>query len=201
MHHADLIYLSSSVYALFVAIADSIDIITSTNSNRIVGEARDIGDIVKASEIYRFLDVEVFVLDSATVLLKFLKIMVVTTSVLTNSREARIVFEPVDSTDSSIMIFAYHLGRSITGIKIANMVLVWEGNDEHVASRAELDFLNFFSSFQGNFSVTFKFFCLHIHELNFVCESYNDLKTARVECNCLSFLTWLVHVVDLKSFC
>jgi len=77
------------------------------------------------------------------------------------------------------------------------MVKILESNDEHVASRAKLDFLNFFPAFQGNFCVTFKFFRLHIHKLNFVRENYDDLIAARVECNRIRILTGLVRVVDL----
>jgi len=77
------------------------------------------------------------------------------------------------------------------------MVKVLESHDEHVASGAKLDFLNFFPSFQGNISVRFKFFRLYIHKTNFVRVNYDNLIAARVECDCLSFLTGLVRVVDL----
>jgi hypothetical protein len=51
------------------------------------------------------------------------------------------------------MIFANKTWGSITGVKIAYLVLRLEWHDEHVASGAELYFLNVFSSFQRNFSV------------------------------------------------
>lgn len=77
------------------------------------------------------------------------------------------------------------------------MVKVLESHDEHVASGAKLYFLDFFPSFQGYVSIRFKFFRLNIHKLNFVSVNYDDLIAARVECDRLSFLTGLVHVMDL----
>jgi len=106
MHHADLVYISSSVDSMFATVAASIDIVTSTYTNRVVGIAWDVGDIVEASELCGVsLDVEVFVLDPATVLLEFLKVMVVASTISAYSSEAHIVFKPVYSANPTIMIF------------------------------------------------------------------------------------------------
>ena len=80
------------------------------------------------------------------------------------------------------------------------MVLCLERYDEHMASGAELDFLNVFSSFQRNFCVITECLGEHIHKLNFVRVCNNDLIAARVKCNRLRFLTWLAQERDLKLF-
>jgi len=50
MHHAYLAYLSTGVDTMLAFIAASIDKITPAHTNRIIGVARDVGDIVEASE-------------------------------------------------------------------------------------------------------------------------------------------------------
>lgn len=106
VHHADLVYIGSSVYSMFAAVADLIDVVTATNANRIIGIARDIGHIVEASELWASLDVEVFVLNSASVLFEFLKVMVVASAISAYCSEAHIVFKPVDTANPAVMIFA-----------------------------------------------------------------------------------------------
>ena len=88
-------------------IAASIDIIAPTHTNRIIGVAGDVGDIVEASKRCGVgLDVEVFVLNSATVQLKLLEVMVVAATICAYSCETHIVFKPVDSAHPTVMIFA-----------------------------------------------------------------------------------------------
>ena len=107
MHHAYLAYLSTGINTMLAFIAASIDKITPAHTNRIIGVARDVGDIVEASERCGVgLDVEVFVLNTATVQLKFLEVMVVAATICAHSCETHIVFKPVNSAHPTIMIFA-----------------------------------------------------------------------------------------------
>jgi len=107
MHHPYLAYLSTGVDTMLAFIAASIDKITTAHTNRIIGVARDVGDIVEASERCGVgLDVEVFVLNTATVQLKFLEVMVVAATICAHSCETHIVFKPVDSAHPTVMIFA-----------------------------------------------------------------------------------------------
>lgn len=92
---------------MLAIIAASIDKVTSAYTYRIIGVPRDVGDIIEASEGCGVgLNVKVFVLNTATGLLEFLKIVIVTATIHAYSCEAHIVFEPVDSAYSAVVILA-----------------------------------------------------------------------------------------------
>jgi hypothetical protein len=182
-----------------LAITRLVDRLAATHDEGVIGRAGDVGHIGEASEgVIVGALVKVFVLVALVGFFLLLEVIEVNIAVERTTREAHVVFEPINAAHLLLMAFTLEVGGVFSGVEVVNVdVGGAHSRCEHVSAIAELDL----TAILGDDGLIFlNAVRQDIHELDLVVEGHHDVEAARVESNSAGFFAGLAAVADLEAF-